>query len=42
MATLGTDGGEYLQRLAALGISDRYVKQVDGTLHGAGHDHDRP
>lgn len=31
MATLGTDGGEYLQRLAALGISDRYVKQVDGT-----------
>ena len=31
MATLGTDGGEYLQRLAALGISDRYVKQVDDT-----------
>ena len=31
MATLGTDGGEYLQRLAALGVSDRYVKQVDGT-----------
>ncbi len=31
MATLGTDGGEYLQRLAALAISDRYVKQVDGT-----------
>ena len=31
MATLGTDGGEYLQRLAALGISDRYVKQVEGT-----------
>ena len=31
MATLGTDGGEYLQRLAALGISDRCVKQVDGT-----------
>ena len=31
MATLGTDGGEYLWRLAALGISDRYVKQVDGT-----------
>ena len=31
LATLGTDGGEYLQRLAALAISDRYVKQVDGT-----------
>lgn len=31
MATLGTDGGEYLQRLATLDISDRYVKQVDGT-----------
>jgi adenosine kinase len=30
MATLGTDGGEYLQRLASLGISDQYVKQVDG------------
>ena len=31
MATLGTDGGEYLQRLAALGSSDRYGKQVEGT-----------
>ena len=31
MATLGTDGAEYLQRLSALGISDQFVKQVDGT-----------
>lgn len=30
MATLGTDGGEYLQRLASLGISAQYVKQVEG------------
>ena len=31
MATLGADGAEYLQRLSALGISDQFVKQVDGT-----------
>lgn len=31
MATLGTDGADYLQRLKSLGIDDRYVRQVDGT-----------
>src|SRR5512139_2231218 len=31
MATLGTDGGDYLQRLEALGISTEFVRQVDDT-----------
>jgi adenosine kinase len=31
MATLGTDGADYVQRLATVGISDRFVKQVEGT-----------
>ena len=30
MATLGTDGGPYLERLRSLGISTEYVRQVDG------------
>ena len=32
MATLGTDGAEYLQRLRQLGIDTRYVSQVDDTF----------
>jgi adenosine kinase len=31
MATLGSDGGEYLQRLQQLGISTEFVRQVDDT-----------
>ncbi|MGP1629914.1 MAG: carbohydrate kinase family protein [Giesbergeria sp.] len=31
MATLGSDGGEYLQRLAQLGIGTAFVRQVDST-----------
>jgi len=31
MATVGTDGGPYLERLQSLGISTEYVKQVDDT-----------
>ena len=31
MATVGTDGGPYLERLQSLGISSEYVRQVDGT-----------
>ncbi|MBK0392048.1 carbohydrate kinase family protein [Ramlibacter algicola] len=31
MATLGSDGGEYLQRLETLGISTEFVRQVEGT-----------
>jgi adenosine kinase len=31
MATLGSDGGEYLQRLEAQGISTEFVRQVEGT-----------
>jgi len=31
MATLGTDGAGYLQRLRALGISTEFVRQVEGT-----------
>ena len=29
MATLGSDGADYLQRLEALGIGTRFVRQVD-------------
>lgn len=32
MATLGTDGAEYLQRMRQLGIDTRYVSQVDDTF----------
>jgi adenosine kinase len=31
MATLGSDGTDYLQRLKDLGISTEFVRQVDGT-----------
>ena len=31
MATLGTDGAEYLERLRSLGISTEFVRQVEGT-----------
>lgn len=31
MATLGSDGADYLQRLEALGIGTRFVRQVDDT-----------
>ncbi len=31
MATLGTDGTDYFQRLKDLGISTEFVRQVDGT-----------
>ena len=31
MATVGTDGDDYLQRLRTLGISTEYVKKVDDT-----------
>ncbi|MBC5765530.1 carbohydrate kinase family protein [Ramlibacter albus] len=31
MATVGTDGADYLQRLRTLGISTEFVKQVEGT-----------
>jgi adenosine kinase len=31
MATLGSDGADYLQRLRDLGISDRHVRQVNDT-----------
>lgn len=31
MATLGTDGAPYLERLRSLGIGTDYVRQVDGT-----------
>ncbi|MES2939325.1 MAG: carbohydrate kinase family protein [Pseudomonadota bacterium] len=31
MATLGTDGGSYLERLRALGISGEFVRQVEDT-----------
>ncbi len=31
MATLGSDGGTYVERLRALGISTEYVRQVDVT-----------
>ncbi len=31
MATLGSDGGTYVERLRALGISTEYVRQVDDT-----------
>ena len=31
MATLGSDGGTYLERLRAQGISTEFVKQVDDT-----------
>jgi adenosine kinase len=30
MATLGTDGGPYLERLRALGISTEFVRQIEG------------
>src|SRR5689334_777041 len=30
MATLGTDGDTYLERLQALGISTEFVRKVDG------------
>lgn len=29
MATIGQDGGTYLQRLAQLAISDQYIRQID-------------
>jgi adenosine kinase len=32
MATVGTDGPEYIQRMDALGISTQYVRQVDGSM----------
>ena len=32
MATLGTDGADYLQRLRTLGIDTRHVGQVEGTF----------
>lgn len=32
MATVGTDGAEYLGRLSAMGISTEFVRQVDGVL----------
>ncbi|MBX3652976.1 MAG: carbohydrate kinase family protein [Ramlibacter sp.] len=32
MATVGSDGGDYLRRLATLGISAEFVRQVDDTL----------
>lgn len=31
MATVGNDGGDYLERLRQLEISDRYVRQITGT-----------
>ena len=32
MATLGTDGADYLQRLRSLDIDTRYVSQIDGAF----------
>lgn len=32
MATVGSDGAEYLGRLGAMGISTEFVRQVDGVL----------
>lgn len=32
MATVGSDGADYLQRLQSLGISTEFVRQVDDTL----------
>ena len=32
MATVGTDGGDYLARLQALGISTEFVRQVPGMV----------
>jgi adenosine kinase len=31
MATLGTDGGSYVERLQSLGISTEFVRQLEGT-----------
>jgi adenosine kinase len=32
MATLGTDGDDYIERMRTLGISTEYVRQLEGTF----------
>ena len=42
MATVGSDGADYLERLRTLGISTEFVRAGRRHLHRAGDDHERP